>query len=54
MTADTDAVADFSPGRLTSSSVKQTVFIRDGATRAERGADDNLHFDHTLPYSKCS
>jgi len=45
-------VVDLSPGRLIPSSVKQTVFIRDGGKCVECGSSDNLHFDHILPYSK--
>jgi len=45
-------VADLSPGRLIPSAVKQAVFIRDGGKCVECGENNNLHFDHILPYSK--
>lgn len=32
--------------------VKQEVFKRDGGRCVKCGANDNLHFDHDLPYSK--
>ena len=32
--------------------VKQQVFKRDGGRCVKCGANDNLHFDHDLPYSK--
>ena len=41
-----------SPGRLIPSSVKQEVFKRDRGKCIKCGAEDELHFDHIIPYTK--
>jgi len=38
--------------RMIPSDVKRLVYQRDGGQCVICGADDNLHFDHELPYSK--
>ena len=38
--------------RMIPSDVKRVVYQRDGGQCVICGADDNLHFDHELPYSK--
>ena len=41
-----------SPGRVIPSAVKREVWERDGGRCVQRGAEQNLHFDHIIPYSK--
>ena len=38
--------------RLIPTQVKLEVWKRDGGKCVERGAADDLHFDHIIPYSK--
>jgi hypothetical protein len=39
-------------GRLIPSSVKRQVWVRDGGKCTLCGSDEDLHFDHIIPYSK--
>jgi 5-methylcytosine-specific restriction endonuclease McrA len=39
-------------GRLIPSSVKLKVWVRDGGKCALCGSNEDLHFDHIIPYSK--
>ena len=55
--ADERAAYDPSPGKTTHSrivptAVKLEVWARDKGRCVECGAEDDLHFDHILPYSK--
>ena len=38
--------------RVIPSSVKQEVWLRDGGKCTQCGAQDELHFDHVIPYSR--
>lgn len=44
--------ADLPRSRIIPSWVKQTVYKRDKAKCVTCGSDDQLHFDHDLPYSR--
>lgn len=43
---------DLEHTRIIPSSVKQEVWARDGGKCRRCGSDENLHFDHILPFSK--
>jgi HNH endonuclease len=45
-------VAEPEHARLIPSDVKRAVWKRDKGLCVQCGADDNLHFDHIIPYSK--
>jgi HNH endonuclease len=40
------------PGRMIPTSVKREVWKRDGGKCAQCGSDQNLHFDHIIPWSR--
>jgi len=44
--------SDVDQTRIIPSAVKLEVWKRDGGRCAKCGANDNLHFDHIIPYSK--
>jgi 5-methylcytosine-specific restriction endonuclease McrA len=43
---------DISHNRMIPTSVKLEVWKRDNGKCTQCGSDDNLHFDHILPFSK--
>jgi hypothetical protein len=47
-----DTPKDLEHNRMIPSEVKRAVWARDGGRCVTCGSDDNLHFDHVLPYSK--
>lgn len=47
-----DKAVDYKHTRIIPSSVKQAVWKRDGGKCITCGAQDGLHFDHIIPYSK--
>ncbi len=49
----TDAeLVDLAHYRMIPGDVQREVYERDGGRCTQCGSTDNLHFDHTLPYSK--
>lgn len=49
---DIQETTDLGTNRLIPSAVKLEVWKRDGGRCVQCGANDNLHFDHIIPYSK--